>query len=64
MENVLGIYCRFARWQGGTFDQALRDFKKRTRPEQDRFCSRVMHALDSKNLADVENAREFFRARI
>ena len=64
MENVLGIYLRFAGWQGGTLHQALADFKGRTSPEKDRFCNRVMHALDSKNLSDAENARPFFRARL
>lgn len=63
METVLGIYLRFARWQGGTMHQAIENFKPRPMTEKDAFCSRVLHALDSKNLEDIENAAPFFNAR-
>lgn len=64
METVLGIYIRFAGWQGGTLAQAMDDFRKRETKDKDRFCTRIMHALDSKNLADIENAGPFFKARL
>jgi hypothetical protein len=64
MENTLGIYIRFAGWQGGTLSQAINHFKYLPMTEKDRFINRAMHALDSHNLADVENLALFTRMRI
>ena len=61
--NTLEMYCSFKGWRGGTIHGALEDFRLLPLKEKDRFCNRLMKAIDDKILIDIYIAKDFFNAR-
>ncbi len=63
--TLLDLYCKFAHWQGGTIHEAVEDFMRRPRNEQDAFCSEVFnHGTDKLSLYDLQQFQRFTRARL
>ena len=63
-QSTLDIYCEQIGQAGGTIHGAVEAFKGMEQPQQDRICSAMMAAMDSKRLLDPENYLLFVRARI